>query len=157
MSRLARIFVMWIAMICFSSCATFRRPDARLERTWYSSDSKACLTISRKGYSQLDELHRVRVKQRRSEIAVFVFSGDLGFRPFCETFHYNVQTCSDSLLVLTQDPVRNDYFEYLQDSVMRFVPVPRSHCGHDPSQWAEPLDSATIRQLMLANPPQGVR
>jgi hypothetical protein len=149
MKHLPSALLISFALYGLLACNTLKRPDPRLERTWYSLDSNACFTIARKGFSMLDELHRVRVKQRRSDLAVFVFYGGFGFRPFCSRFNFEIMSISDSMLILTQNPKRNDHFEYLQDSIMRFVPVKSSECGHDRSLWNEPLDSAIIQQLMF--------
>lgn len=109
----------------------------RLHQTWYSSATNTCLTVTKDGRIFVDELENMRVKIIDSNqiLITRLFYGNFCFRKK-ERYRFNITHLSDSLLILSR--AGHPMIEYLEDSVISFIPADRVKCYHDYENWPTP-------------------
>jgi hypothetical protein len=124
------------ALICLTltQCSS-QRIEANLFQTWSSTEGRSCITIAEKGSSYINELQNVQIIPRGQRLKIVEFSSHPYWLSAHQVYWFDIVTLNSSELIIRQDLVKNNYYEQLPDSILRFVPASRDSCGHNPALW----------------------
>ena len=110
-----KFLMVFIFLIMLSIKATVAQ---KINKAWYSSGANVCFTITDSN-SQINELNRLKVKQKENSLKIVWASNQTFYGWHKESYIFNIEKLNDDSLVLSQVVLKNK-FELLPDSITRF-------------------------------------